>query len=239
MGKVDIKELFNNMQQEMIFGLKTLDSLTHSGTKGDATEDSWLTFFRTYLPKRYKSDKAIVIDHEGNTSDQIDIVIYDRQYCPMVFKKDSAMYIPAESVYAIFEVKQVLNASYLTYASDKAKSVRNLKRTSADIYHAGGVHPGNPPKPIIAGILTTRCEWVDGIESTSLRDNLKGVEELVLEIGCCLEAGAFTFENSQLLTSTEEESLIYFFIQFHEMLRKKGTVTALDVLAYASALDSI
>ncbi|MDT2815255.1 DUF6602 domain-containing protein [Vagococcus carniphilus] len=239
MGKVDIKELFYNMQQEMIFNLKTLDAVTHSGTKGEATEDSWLDFFKTYLPKRYKSDKAIVIDHEGNTSDQIDIVVYDRQYCPMVFEHNSAKYIPAESVYAVFEVKQVLNSSHLTYASNKAKSVRNLKRTSADIYHAGGVQKGNPPKSIIAGILTTRCDWKDGMNSTSLYSNLKKNEESVIEIGCSLDAGTFTFENSKFQSSTKDESLIYFFIQFHEMLRKKGTVTALDILAYASALDSI
>lgn len=33
----------------------------------------------TYLSKRYCADKAFVIDSIGNISDEIDIVIYDRQ----------------------------------------------------------------------------------------------------------------------------------------------------------------
>jgi hypothetical protein len=46
-----------------------------------------------------------VIDHEGNTSQQMDIVIYDNWFTPFIFNQNGFYYIPAEGVYAVFEVK--------------------------------------------------------------------------------------------------------------------------------------
>ena len=42
----------------------------------------------------------MVIDHEGNVSQQIDIVLYDVFYTPFIFNHDGFKYIPAEGVYA-------------------------------------------------------------------------------------------------------------------------------------------
>lgn len=46
--------------------------------------------------------------------------------------------------------------------------MRRLRRTSASIYHAGGVHAPKPLFPIIGGILAERVDWVDGFEGTLL-----------------------------------------------------------------------
>lgn len=56
-----------------------------------------------HLPHRYQADKAFVIDSNGESSDQIDVVVYDRQYTPLLYNHDGQMFVPAESVYAIFE----------------------------------------------------------------------------------------------------------------------------------------
>lgn len=78
MSKVDLKQLFNGLQKQMSAQLSTnRDFIEHPGSKGDALENAWIEWLRKYLPSRYCVDKAIVIDHEGNTSQQIDIVIYD------------------------------------------------------------------------------------------------------------------------------------------------------------------
>ena len=61
----------------------------HPGSKGDATEQRWIDFLRTYLPNRYKVDKAIVIDSTGNVSEQMDVVIYDAIYTPFIFNVDT------------------------------------------------------------------------------------------------------------------------------------------------------
>lgn len=44
-----------------------------------------------------------------------------------IFKQDDFMYIPAESVYAVFEVKQDVKG-HIEYASQKVESVRKLKK---------------------------------------------------------------------------------------------------------------
>ena len=60
----------------------------------------------SYLPSQIPGDSGIFIDCEGNVSDQIDIVIYDRHYFAVYSQKQNgATYIPAESVYAVVEVK--------------------------------------------------------------------------------------------------------------------------------------
>lgn len=95
---------------------------------------------RTGQPGR--TVKAFVVDSEGHFSEQIDIVVYDRQYSPFIFTFNDQLFIPAESVYAVFEAKQELSADIIRYAQNKATSVRRLKRTSLPIPHAGGRRVG-------------------------------------------------------------------------------------------------
>jgi hypothetical protein len=115
-------------------------AFAHAPTKGDASEKVWLDLFRTYLPERYSAETAHVVDNDGNFSDQIDVVIFDRQYTPFIFNFEGQVIIPAESVYAVFEAKQTINAALVSYARAKAASIRRLKRTSLPIPHAGGTY---------------------------------------------------------------------------------------------------
>ena len=86
MNKIDLKQLFEGLQGQMQAQLSTnRDFITHPGSKGDALENAWIEWLRTYLPNRYSVDKAIVIDCEGNTSQQMDIVIYDNWFTPFIF----------------------------------------------------------------------------------------------------------------------------------------------------------
>ena len=96
-----------------------------------------------YLPKRYRVASAHVVDSIGNFSDQIDAVVFDRQYSPFIFTYANQLIVPTESVYAVFEAKQTADANLVKYAQDKVASVRSLHRTSLPIPHAGGVETGN------------------------------------------------------------------------------------------------
>lgn len=125
--RIDIREIFLGLQQQMRAKL-TLNRkiLTHPVAKGDANELEWIDMLSSYLPSRYRADKAFVIDCDGKISDQLDIVIYDRHYSPFILKQNGLTYIPAESVYAVIEVKPTLNSKYVEYAAKKAFSVRRL-----------------------------------------------------------------------------------------------------------------
>lgn len=242
MGKVDIKNLFYSLQNQMVAKLSTnREHIQHPGIKGDSSELNWIKWLDAYLPRRYSVDKAFIIDCYGNTSDQIDIVIYDRQYSPFVFNQDNAYYIPAESVYAVFEVKQEINKDYVLYAGEKAKSVRSLKRTTTEIPHAGGYYEPKKHCNIISGLLTISSSWTPPL-GESFEKALYSLDSIRrLDIGCILKEGAFlvNYKNTSVMKSTQEESLIFFFLKLLIELQKLGTAPAIDINCYGSALDSI
>lgn len=241
-GQVNMKELFLSMQNDMLSKLTTIRGFVqHPGTKGNSTELKWIEWLKTYLPKRYSVDQAFIIDNEGNMSDQIDLVIYDQQYSPFVFHEEGVKYIPAESVYAIFEVKQSLNRENIKYAGEKAESVRKLHRTSAPIIHAGGIFQPRPHFEILAGIITTSSDWSPALGS-AFDENLGLLSPLQkLNMGCALNGGAFLVNsrNGTIKKSTEDEALIFFFLKLFIELQRLGTVPAMDIELYSSALDSI
>ena len=240
---INLKTIFLSLQKQMIENLSSdREIIFHPTLKGDASEVNWIKWLRIYLPKRYSVDKAFVIDSKNHFSQQLDLVIYDRQYSPFVFNQDNAIYIPAESVYAVFEVKQEINKEYMIYAGDKIKSVRELNRTSAPIIHAGGkILTPKLPFRIIGGILTLTSRWVDTF-GDSFNNILKEYEESSqVDIGCVLEKGSFIVEYHNGLSvnkSTEEEALIYFFLNLLIQLQNLGSVPAIDIYLYAKVLDS-
>lgn len=242
MGKVDMSQLFKGMQSKMSATLELgRAGIVHNGEMGEAAEESWRKWLRTYLPGRYEVDKAIVVDCDGNTSDQIDIVIYDRQYSYFVFKHEQVKYVPAESVYAVIEVKQDLTKAHLDYAGGKAESVRKLKRTSVEIPFAAGKYRPKPLHDIIAGIITLESTWSDPLGET-LRKNLRKLEaEKRIDIGCALRNGSFCVEYEPVFStksSAPEESLLFFFLRLLLKLQSIGTVPAIDIEEYAKALQS-
>ena len=241
----NLKDLFLGYQTEMKAKLATArDFIDHPGTKGTFVENNWIKWLNTYLPNRYKVDTAFVIDCDGKISDQIDVVIYDCQYSPFAFNQDGIKYIPAESVYAVFEVKQNLTKDHIIYAAEKAESVRALKRTSVQIVHAGGVF-NKPKEPfkILAGILTSESSWNPAL-GEAFENAIKDLTPIQsLELGCALHGGSFIIknDNGQLLfsRSTENEALLFFFLNLFMELQKLGTVPAMDIVQYAKVLDSI
>ena len=83
--KVDLHKLFLGLQSQLVTKLQTNRALIqHPGTKGEAAELDWVGMLQQYLPSRYQVAKAFVIDADGTLSEQIDVVIFDRQYCPFL-----------------------------------------------------------------------------------------------------------------------------------------------------------
>ena len=47
--------------------------LGHPVSQGDLSEEEWLAFLNSFLPKRYAASKGFVFDSTGGTSEQIDV----------------------------------------------------------------------------------------------------------------------------------------------------------------------
>ena len=245
MVKPNLHQIFLHLQKKMREELSSnREIIFHPTSKGDASEINWINWLKNYLPRRYEVDKAFVIDSNNRFSQQLDLVIYDRQYSPFVLKHETAIYIPAESVYAVFEVKQELDKQNIEYAAEKIQSVRLLNRTSAPIVHAGGtIQAPKPPFKIMGGVLTLTSGWADTF-GASFQSCVNSFDENSrIDIGCVLEKASFTlsYQDSSfsLETSQEDEILIYFFLKLLINLQKLGTVPAMDIEAYARALKSI
>ncbi|AZO59673.1 hypothetical protein EJ078_10830 [Mesorhizobium sp. M1A.F.Ca.IN.022.06.1.1] len=209
-------------------------SFAHPGTKGDASEAVWVDLLNTYLPKRYQVDTAHVVDNHGSFSQQIDVVIYDRQYTPLIFEMHGIKIIPAESVYAIFEAKQTLNAMYVGYARDKAASVRKLDRTSLAVPWLGGKAEAKKPHHILSGILTFESDWSPpmGKTMTDLLDSAP--DESLLDIGCVAAHGWFGRSvDGQTAVTTGGKPATAFLMELIARLQEIGTVPMIDVRAYA------
>ncbi|MVO09203.1 hypothetical protein GOQ30_08530 [Flavobacterium sp. TP390] len=240
--KINMKSLFIGLQKSMIADLESIrENTPHEPTKGDGSENIWLEFFEKYLPKRYSVTKAIIIDFEGNRSDAIDIVIYDKQYTPFILNRNGIKYLPVESVYAVFEAKQEISKGNLIYAADKVKSVRVLNRTTAAVVDRGEIKTAPKLFNILGGFLSLDNSWADSIETSepfnNCFQNLKGDEEI--NIGCVLNDKSFVFDNSKKINfSSDNETLIFFFLKLLLELQKLGTVRPIDLNKYIDQLDS-
>lgn len=216
-------------------------TIAHAGTLGTVSENKWIEMLYKHLPKRYKVNRAFVIDSRGGCSDQIDIVIHDRQYSPFVLNYGDALYVPAESVYAVLEVKQNLNAEQIAYAADKTASVRALHRTSLPINTASGTVPPKPLHPIIGGLVAVQSDWSPPFGNAFRKAIAESRADGRLDMGCAAQHGGFEVKYSPnepptIIAERSEAALATFLLRFIARLQLIATVPCIDVLAYAANL---
>jgi hypothetical protein len=244
---VNLHDLLLHKQALLRAELDGASAHWHPDAKGDVGEINWAAALdgrkgNGFLPGRYAVSNAFIIDADGHRSDQIDVVVHDAHFCPLFFEQAGNRYIPAESVYAVFEVKQDLDRENVLYAAEKAASVRKLRRTSVPIVHAGGVFPERKPFEIVAGILTSRSDWSPAFGDSLIKALGDIAEGGHLDFGAVAEEGAFEVgygeEGISLSVSEPDAGLIFFLSRLYTRLQSLGTVTAIDLAEYARPLEA-
>lgn len=240
-NKTSMATLMNGVQERLVHDLtQGRNVLPHPTEVGDNAELRWIEMLNGFLPKRYAVAKAFVIDVNGTTSDQLDVVIYDHQYSPQIWANpNGSVYIPAESVYAVFDAKQDLNRENVLYAAEKVESVRRMERTSAPIPHAGGVYAARELPHIMGGILTLASTWNPPFGDSLLqavRDS--GDEAQRLDIGCAANAGAFRVvaDGGEITLDSWDNAagtLVWFATRLLAALQELATVPAIDITRWA------
>jgi hypothetical protein len=224
--------LHNQIENELKIGRAALN---HPTNKGDAAEAVWLEMLSLYLPKRYRVAKAHVVDSNGKFSQQIDVVVFDRQYSPFIFNFKGSTLVPAESIYAVFEVKPKIDSKAIRYAQEKINSVRVLHRTSLPIPNAGG-KPYEPktPFPILGGLLTFGSGWKKPPLGDKLISNLIIDRPGRLDLGCVASHGLFSNDAEGNYTiSLQPKAATAFLFELIARLQTMATVPMIDVRAYA------
>lgn len=245
----DLTDAFLKRQEKLLADLGVGDVATHGPTKGNDAELNWLHMLREMLPKRYGVTKAFVVDSRGYRSEQIDVVIHDRHFSPLLFEVGGADFIPAESVYAAFECKQAMDKEQLEYAARKIASVRRLHRTSVDVPHAGGKYDPVTPRRIIGGFLARRSYWSPPFgepfeKCLRALDDLGGDDvDFGLDIGCAVQHGGFAVDRSKesfrdivLDRSEAGVALISFVMRLLRQLQTVGSAPAIDYDGYLKSV---
>ena len=242
----------NNYLSDKLIGaekkfIASLDSITngnpHHGTMGQETEKEWIKLFRNYLPARYAITSGIIIDHKNKISDEIDLIIYDPYFTPrMSFDDDGdklrkIVYIPVESVYAAFEIKQKVSKINLKYAEEKSSSVACLELTSIQIKTLEGLkNPKSTENKIIYGILAKKAEWKDGLCSSSfsnLINKCKYIDFVITAVHGFYDASYLGLEK----ICTSQCSLFRALYRLFFRLAEIGNPPAIDCERYFKNLD--
>ena len=233
--KWTLPALMDGLHQRVTQDLKIARAtLGHPVAKGDASQEVWISLFKTYLPERYRAATATVCDSKGNFSEHIDVVIFDRQYTPFIFNFKDQLVIPCEAVYAVFESKQEITSPYVEYAQAKIASVRKLHRTSGDVQTVDGVRKGITPKPIIGGFLAFECRWKKPIDNTLKRVLSLDQGNGRIDLGCIAAYGTFGCDGADCLTSVSHtRAATSFLLELISRLQKTGTVPAIEMGEYA------
>ncbi|QOH59408.1 DUF6602 domain-containing protein [Rhodococcus rhodochrous] len=241
-NRFDLQKAYLRKQEELLAKLNLPSGFfDHPTAKGDAVEANWCAMLQEFLPRRYGVGPIFAVDCHGQQSEQIDLAVYDCQYAPLFFSSPTGvLVVPAESIYAVFEVKPRIDKDYVYYAGKKAASVRALHRTSAEIRHAGGTYAPQDPdsKPILGGILAATSSWVDleGKAATKALSNAPDGRHL--DIGIALDALAFDRDvtSGDLSYSPADTQLIWFALHLFKKLQSLGTALAIALDDYERAL---
>ena len=103
---------------------------TTPGLVGSAIEKPVRRLLSSVLPRGLSVGTGCVVDSYGKTSRQMDIVLYERDICPVFRVNDTpeATYFPCEGVVAVGEVKAAIDGPKLEDSFEKIASVKVLRR---------------------------------------------------------------------------------------------------------------
>jgi hypothetical protein len=214
------------------------EAVAHPSAKGDSSEAVWTSLFTRYLPQRYAAAKATIVDSNRQFSDQIDIVLFDRQYTPLIFEHHGQVIVPVEAVYALFEAKQDIRAHFVKYAQRKVSSVHRLHRTSVPVQTIDGQRTATP-QPILGGFLAFESKWTAATIGKNFPPLLAADQgEGRLDFGCIASHGTFGCEGADYVTwAPHRRATTCFLLELITRLQRMGTAPAIDMGAYARWLS--
>lgn len=208
----------------------------HEGEKGGASEEVWRVLLRRHLPARYQVDTGFVVDSRGAFSAQIDIIVFDRQYSPLVFELGNRKIFPAESVYAVFEAKQTANARNIQAAQDKACGVKGLFRTNLPVRHLDGQTVERPLLPTLAGFLALGSDWTPAFGDPLRRALQTSDLTRCLDIGCVASSGLLFTDTQDVELRPHASPATSFLFELIARLQELGTVPMIDMREYEKHL---
>lgn len=120
-------------QEQMHQELRRLRAASdHNLTKGQNAEEVVRKFLRKHLPLSIGVAQGQLVDTAGNSSKQLDVILYDTSRTPILFSsnEEGSQVIPVEGAIAVIEVKTKVTASDASSIWDHMQSVKNLEKSA-------------------------------------------------------------------------------------------------------------
>ena len=130
----DAAEFVKDIGVLLVHAYDAARTATTPGLVGSAIEKPVRRLLSSVLPRGLSVGTGCVVDSYGKTSRQIDIVLYERDICPVFRVNDTpeATYFPCEGVVAVGEVKAAIDGPKLEDSFEKIASVKVLRRHWGD-----------------------------------------------------------------------------------------------------------
>jgi len=142
-----LRKDFLSLTKNMWTEFERASRIPHYGERGQELEKILIDFLSERLPNLYSVGRGFVVASNNEKSLQQDIVIYDEQNNPMISSFRTQNFYPIESVYAVIQVKSILDKTRLKDAFHNIKAVKTLP-TQGGFYmgeHGMIVYPPPPP----------------------------------------------------------------------------------------------
>lgn len=128
------QEYFNDLAIEIIQNFEKANKATTPVLVGTAKENEIRKKLEIIFPSSIGIRTGCIIDVEGHTSKQTDIILYEKDICPVFSINDTpeTTYYPCEGVIAVGEVKSTINTKELDDCFEKIASVKRTHRRTLD-----------------------------------------------------------------------------------------------------------
>ena len=151
--------------RELVASFAAAGQATSPGQVGSAREAPTRKKLKHLLPSGVAVGSGFVIDSYGGTSRQMDIVLYEEQFCPVFSINDdpATTYYPCEGVMAVGEIKSDIASAEIDDIFSKIASTKGLRRNA--VSGASGVPFRRYGSPLTA--VGTKTEQFDQDNNSS------------------------------------------------------------------------
>ena len=123
---------FKQASRELFFD-EEKGRLIHAGEFGRLREVVSKSFIRHAIARRLDIGTGFVMNHAGDVSTQIDLIVYDKNETPLVQDSENQYFYPVETVCAVGEIKSVLGINDFIKAINKLAKIKVLRERISEI----------------------------------------------------------------------------------------------------------
>ncbi len=126
----DVDSFISRIGERLVQDFEDARGGTSPTAVGDAMEHPVRDQLEQILPRGIGVGSGFVVDSKGGTSKQTDVILYEKDICPVfsINKTAGTSYYPCEGVIAVGQVKSILDAPKLKEEFLKIASVKALER---------------------------------------------------------------------------------------------------------------